>query len=129
MPKGTHIRTEETKRRLSESLRDFHRRKKISKGLIDFHKKKKISEEQKEKQQCPEEKNRFDSTNSRINDMSRDELLDNLTSVRVEIDRRIKLLAGDFRALTQLQDRQEKIETELEQKGMRLLNPAKKGED
>ena len=80
-----------------------------------------------EKRKALEEK--YDSTSGGIKNMSRDQLLDTLKSVRLEIDRRIKLLAGDFRALTLLQDRQEKIEIELEQKGMGLYNPAKKGED
>lgn len=71
-----------------------------------------------EKRKALEEK--YDSASGGIKNLSRDQLLDSLTGVRLEIDRRIKLLAGDFRALTQLQDRQEQIEIRLEATGMRF---------
>jgi len=105
MPKGTYKRSEETRRKLGDSLKEFYRKKRISEAKKEIN---------------PEEKDKSDFSDSQIKNMSKDELLDTLTSVRIEIDKRIRTLAKDFRALTSLQNRQEEIETRLEGLGMRL---------
>ena len=47
-------------------------------------------------------------------------LLDILTNVRIEITKKIKLLARDFRALMNLQKEEEEIEAKLEGLSMRF---------
>lgn len=116
MSVGTYIRTEETREKLSKSLRDFHRKKRISEGLKDFHRKKKVDEEKKQ-QAPPEEKNKFDSSASQINSLSKDELSDTLIETQQEIDKKIGILARDFRALSLLQEKQEKMKIRLTELG------------
>lgn len=103
MPRGIFVRTEEHNRKVSE-------------GLLKHHRKKRIDEEQKDKRVFEEK----GGHGLQIKNLDREELLDKLAETRIEIDRRIRILGGDFKALSDLQNLEERIETRLEATGMRL---------
>ena len=108
MPRGIFVRTEDHNRRVSKGLRKFHRKRREQE-----EKDKKATEEKKEL-------NSVTDHGLQIKNLDREGLLDKLTETRIEIDRRIRLLAGDFKALSDLQNLQERIEVRLAETGMRF---------
>ena len=95
MPRGVYERTEYHGKRVSEGLRESYR-KKMSEG---------------------ENKSKFDSVNSRIDNLDKEELEDKLASLRYEILARIKILGKEFDKLMLLQKERDRVEERLRELG------------
>lgn len=63
---------------------------------------------------------KFDSTTNRIHNMDRAELEDLLASIRFEILRVVKILGREYKNLMTWQEKRDRIETRLEELGMRI---------
>ena len=61
--------------------------------------------------------------------MDTEELRDLLVSIRRDIAKKIRILASDFRALTRLQNKQDKVEERLEELGGRISVVRSKAKD
>ena len=102
MPSGTYIRSEKTREKLSNGLKEFHRKKGIS--------------EEKE-QQTPEGRDKCDFSNSQIDNMNREQLLDALTQCGEDILKRVEILSGHWRCLISMQEKRRKLEERLVELG------------
>lgn len=106
MPRGVFVRKNITKERTSASLRE------------SWAKRKKQAE--KERRESSVKDNKFDGFDSRIENISKDELEDKLAGIRMDILSSVKKLGVEYKRLMNLQEERDKIEIRLEELGMRF---------
>jgi len=73
-----------------------------------------------ERSKIPVKDNKFDGSGNHINSLDREGLIDKVASIDQSILRKVKELAGNLKTLQNLQNERDKIETRLEELGMKF---------
>jgi hypothetical protein len=105
VPRGVYKRTKEHKKIISKAMRKVWRERKNP---------------EEKSEPVPEGRNKYDQFSRRIDNLSRDELMDALTDVREDILKRVEILSQHWNILIEKQKRRDKIEERLEELGMKF---------
>lgn len=110
MPRGVFVRKDITKKRISRSLRKSWKKRK---QMLEEE----LEEKRKKDSKADEGRNKCDFVKNRINCLGKDELSDELAKIRYEILDSVKRLGREFKKLTGLQEKRDKIEIRLDEMG------------